>query len=205
MAAKEIPQLTDADKARFEGKINKDGPVPAHRSELAACWIWTGQLSQSGYGRFWFSVGKFGAHSVALFVQTGIQPNGLLTCHKCDNPACVRPSHLFLGTSADNTHDMLSKSRDSRGEHHSAILLRVAARGDDNGSRTRPERLKRGETHHRAELTASDVMTIRSRYAAGGVKQKELALEFGVSRPHISYLVSGKKWRHLNETAAPVS
>src|SRR5690349_3504200 len=76
------------------------------------CWEWKNSLNQSGYGVFYQnSVGYF-AHRVSYFLMNGEIPIGLLVCHKCDNPKCVNPEHLFLGTSKDNMLDKVLKGRD---------------------------------------------------------------------------------------------
>jgi len=76
------------------------------------CWNWTGVKSKFGYGRGTFYSGtKFYAHRMSWILHNGEVPDGLLVCHKCDNPTCVNPGHLFLGTAKDNTHDMYEKNR----------------------------------------------------------------------------------------------
>lgn len=82
------------------------------------CWLWTGPHNRCGYGLFWLSRGSRResrlvlAHRVAYSLEYGAIPDGFLICHHCDNPGCVRPDHLFLGTSRDNTQDMIRKGRD---------------------------------------------------------------------------------------------
>jgi hypothetical protein len=76
-----------------------------------SCWIWRGAISSSGYGSFWFQNRGWKSHRVAFALSRGNLLPGLLVLHKCDNPLCVRPDHLFLGTNLDNNRDMISKGR----------------------------------------------------------------------------------------------
>jgi hypothetical protein len=81
------------------------------------CWLWQGAINQGGYGQFSFYYdGKkrtIAAHRLAVMLDRGSIPDGLVCCHKCDNPRCVRPDHIFLGTHGDNARDAASKGRHS--------------------------------------------------------------------------------------------
>lgn len=112
---------------RFWSKVRKsDG-----------CWEWTDALTKTGYGTLTIVVyvkdrrtvrAKL-AHRVSWEINKGPIPDGLHVCHHCDNPQCVRPEHLFLGTDADNLADMVAKGRSNRGERHwNAALSFVAVR-----------------------------------------------------------------------------
>ena len=75
------------------------------------CWVWTGSLFESGYGRFSRSNKKLRAHRVSYEIYKGAIPDGMHVLHECDNPPCVNPNHLFLGTHLDNMKDMERKGR----------------------------------------------------------------------------------------------
>lgn len=76
------------------------------------CWLWSGAIyAESGYGRLSFQRKALGAHRVAWQLVNGPIPDGMLVCHRCDNPPCVRADHLFLGTQSDNIADMWAKGR----------------------------------------------------------------------------------------------
>jgi hypothetical protein len=106
---------------RFWSKVNKDGPIPEHCPELGPCWIWTGYLAKKGYGSI--SSGRsqgehpfkpINVHRVSWLIHYAEIPEGLSVLHHCDNPPCVRPDHLFLGTPHENTQDMMRKGRHIR-------------------------------------------------------------------------------------------
>lgn len=82
------------------------------------CWPWTACRSQKGYGRFRFNGNQTNAHRVAFILTRGPIADALLVCHRCDNPICCNPAHLFLGSNADNMADMVRKGRSGVGEPH---------------------------------------------------------------------------------------
>ena len=131
------------------------------RGALDDCWEWQG--GGEGYGRFWVDGRNLGSHRFSWELANGPVPKGLLVCHTCDNPPCVNPAHLFLGTSTDNNRDRAAKGR-------SAV--------------NRPPHTK---------LSTEDVGKIRERYKAGGVTQYQLADEYGVTQGHISAIVNGHR------------
>jgi hypothetical protein len=151
-----IRQGTDE---RFAAKVDKSGD----------CWEWTGHREPNGYGRFYYNGRMTWAHRVSWQLFRGPIPTGLDVCHHCDNRGCVRPSHLFVGTRADNMADANRKGRIPRGEDASA-----------------------------AKLTAAQVRAIRAEYAAGGVLMREIAARLGVSDTTIKFVVNRKRWSHVD-------
>jgi ribosome-binding protein aMBF1 (putative translation factor) len=102
-------------------------------------------------------------------------PDGLCVLHKCDNPACVRPDHLFLGTTQDNTADMIKKGR-----RYPSNLLDTS--GEHNGNH---------------KLTSADVIAIRERYAKGGITQSDLAKTYKVDSSVVTSVVNYKTWKNV--------
>lgn len=147
-----------------------------HVVKSDGCWEWTGhrvgQVGRNNYGEMALPGQRHNgirAHRFSWELHYGPIPDGLWVLHRCDNPPCVRPDHLFLGTRADNLADMVAKGRATVGER-SAL----------------------------AKLTRDQVIDIRQRYAAGIVMQQQLAAEYGVHAGTISGIVRRKRWRHLN-------
>ena len=133
------------------------------------CWHWTGYLDPNGYGRINVENTPKLAHRLSWEIEHGVilTPNQHV-CHKCDNPKCVRPSHLFLGDQAKNMADKMAKGRHAFG-------------------------VSRGEAHGCAKLTESDVRAIRGSGKAG----KSLAEEFGISNSQVSDIRNRRVWKHL--------
>ena len=138
------------------------------------CWEWTGSRHQFGHGRLNTSGRTTGAHRIAWEITHGPVPPGLCVLHRCDNPPCVRPTHLFLGTIGDNNRDMHDKGRHRHG-------LGV----------------QKGELNYTAKLTEADVREIRR--LQGSVPRRVLAKQYGVGPHHISDIWNHKAWKHLIE------
>lgn len=135
----------------------------------AGCWNWKGSCDEKGYGMFQFSGNRVHTHRLAYELVFGEIPSGLCVCHKCDNPGCCRPDHLFLGTHSDNMQDMVAKGRNA---------------------------VRQGGKHSMAKLTAIQVEEIRE-LCRKGYLQKEIASRFGVSAPTVSAIHNGRLWRSL--------
>lgn len=125
------------------------------------------------------------AHRVAWELANGPIPEGLHVCHRCDNPPCCNPAHLFIGTHTDNQRDMAAKGR------------HVAPHGDANGMRLHPEARPRGERAGRAVLTDGQVIEIRNLYAAGGLSAARIGEMYGVAGSTIRRIAAGLRWTHL--------
>lgn len=153
---------------RFWAKVRK--------SDGEGCWEWTAGKQASGHGFFFPKHGKIvRAYRYAWELTFGAIPAGLCVLHHCDNPACVRPDHLFLGTQADNMRDMDAKGR--RAKHNPA-----------NQS---------GEKNHQAKLTADIVQRIKA-LSASGVRQAEIMRVTGVDRRRVWSIVHGETWKHIS-------
>jgi hypothetical protein len=135
--------------------------------DARGCWNFTGFTLPNGYGRIKGSVSGASelAHRVSWTVHKGSIPKGMLVCHKCDNPRCVNPDHLFLGTSADNMADMDAKGR---------RVNQSAIPGTRNSN------------HWKARLTIEQIVEIRARSSE---PRKQLAKEFGTSPRYISSII----------------
>lgn len=140
-------------------------------NEESNCWEWQGSVTEKGYGRFDVSINNktkhFRAHRISYELCIGDIPPNIMVCHECDNPSCINPEHLFLGTNADNIADMMKKNRQ-----------------------------RKGEIHGRNKLSLDEVQYIKSfpKYHGSGVK---LAEQFAVSKTTIYDIRNGKRWKHL--------
>lgn len=145
------------------------------------CVLWTACKNRKGYGYIGVGQKLRIASRVAWELANGTIPDEMCVLHHCDNPSCVNPAHLFLGTKADNGADMVAKGRQARGDRH--------------GSRLHPGSRQRGSLHVRAKLTEADVLAI-----LGDKRSKRIvAKEYGVSHHSIHLIRHRKTWRHVTE------
>lgn len=141
------------------------------------CWDTTRSVTKSGYGRTWVYPRLVYSHRIAWELTHGEIPPNMEICHKCDNPSCCNPKHLFVGTHLDNMQDSKNKGRNN----HGPIL--------------------HGVNHTLSKLTDSDVLAIRQEYIPTPRKKSEhnipaLAKKYSVARSLIHRIVTHKSWAH---------
>lgn len=182
-----IHNYTPSDIKRFWSKVDTS-------AGMFACWIWLGSRDFRGYGKFWLKGTNVRAHRASWKIIHGEIPEGLLVCHQCDNPSCVNPAHLWLGTDKDNADDRERKGRTAKGGR---TRPKSVAKGFRNGRYTHPETTARGEKHGLSKLTNDLVREIRQRFANGETNKTLLASEYGVRDAAIGRIISRKTWRWL--------
>lgn len=140
------------------------------RRATNGCLEWTGCSHKDGYGQLVYHRQYWLAHRLAWTLHYGEIPAGMCVCHRCDNPCCVDPEHLFIGSHSANMADMKHKGR-----------RKNVNTGTENG---------------RAIISQSIADEIRDKYVRGSIKQVDLAHEYGVSQPLISRIIRNKHWIH---------
>ena len=148
---------------RFWNKVNK-----GNENE---CWEWVAGLDTPGYGIFYPTRRRpIHASRYSWEIHNGEIPENICVLHKCDNPPCVNPNHLFLGTKKDNYQDMVTKGRQ--------VVLR-------------------GEESPKSKLKEDDIRSIRQMYKSEKMTQKQLANLFGVTRGLIGHIIQGRIWNYI--------
>ena len=140
----------------------------AKRNKGTGCLEWTAH-KRRGYGSIKHEGKLKYAHRLSYELFVGPVPKGALVCHRCDNPACIEPSHLFTGSTLDNVRDKVRKGRQPRGEQINT-----------------------------AKLSESQVREIRKRYSQGGHTHHTLAAEYGVTYGLIGHITTGRIWKHVS-------
>ena len=153
------PQRAKTPEQRFWEGVEKS-------TNANGCWQWM-KSNNDGYGSIYMNGRSMPASHFSYILHVGPIPDGMWILHKCDNPPCVRPDHLFLGTVIEN-----NKDRDAKG------------------------RTNHGENVHTAKLTDTDIPAIRDMLSQGK-SQSDIARIYGVKRNTIQGIASGKTWRHI--------
>ncbi|WP_152203604.1 HNH endonuclease [Georgenia thermotolerans] len=165
MSLREYPEVIQGDE-RTAARFRKFVPT----TDPSQCWEWQSVRNPSGYGKFWLNGRTDLAHRVSYKLHHGPIPPGIHVRHTCDNPPCVNPSHLLLGTGKDNARDALERGR-----------------------------YRRGASNGRAKLTPQQVSEIRTGWHRGET-QVSMARRFGVSRSAIQWVLNGQNWAGIGET-----
>lgn len=150
--------------------------VPIGRPE--ECWEWRGHRGTEGYGVITACGQPWRAHRLSWIIANGDIPKGMCVLHKCDNPPCVNPKHLFLGTRIDNSKDKVAKGR------------QVHLRGELSGN---------------SKLTDEQVIAIRMAYSNSAITQNQLAKKYRVTEENIKHIIDGKTWCHVGGPRKPKS
>lgn len=158
----------------MRGSLEKRFWARTRKGSDAECWEWTAARDRKGYGLIKDTqTGRsVKAHRVSWQLHHGSIPDGMCVCHSCDNPSCVNPAHLWLGTNADNTAD-----RDAKGHQRTSD--------------------QSGEHNPGHKLVLEEVGAIRAMYDQGSVTQASLARQYQVTGPEISMIVNRKRWARV--------
>lgn len=147
---------------RFNSKYVKDE---------SGCWLWTASVAGKGYGQIKLPGQRkqIYAHRLSYLIHKGEDPGNKQVCHTCDNPRCVNPDHLFIGTAQDNHDDMKNKGRHTYGEKSATV-----------------------------KLSENDVKQIKIALKSG-MTQMRIAKAFDVSQAEINRINTGKRWQHIKQ------
>lgn len=175
---------------QFWARVNRTGD---------GCWEWTGSTNKQrgGYGRVTYAGRSMRTHRLAYELAYGIDPGEAMVLHRCDNPPCCRPEHLFLGTNDDNMRDMREKGRSAVGNRN-GLHTHPESRhfGDRNGLRRHPDRVLRGERSPAAKLSDEQVRMIRRR-VSDGEPVSRIAADLPITPRSVRRIASGERWAHV--------
>lgn len=146
-------------KARFWAKVDK----------TKSCWIFTSNHGGTTYGMLSVPKGEeYLAHRISWVIHYGLIPRGLKVLHTCDQPRCVNPLHLFLGTSQDNMDDMVNKGRSLKGSRHPMT-----------------------------NMSESDVVEIRRLYQETKLSQQAIADMYRINQTAVGFIIRRITWKHI--------
>ncbi len=137
-------------------------------SNEQGCWTWRGWGDKWGYGYISFNRRKYLAHRASYELFVGEIPEGMFILHECDNPSCVRPAHLSVGTQKDNLDGMARRGRSLSGERHNMVKLK-----------------------------SSDVLSIRQYHKEGLLSQQAIANLYNVNQTAVSKIIRGETWKNI--------
>ena len=155
----------------------------------SGCWLWEGACNDKGYGQIWHDGRCQYTHRAMLESRVGALPKGVLACHRCDNPGCCNPDHLFAGSVKDNALDMVAKRRHPlihNPEHQRAL----ASLG---GRKVAGKNLQRNGISVSAKLTPAQVFAIRRDERAAHL----IAADYGIARSTVSGIQTRRTWRNV--------
>lgn len=139
----------------------------SHINPETGCIEWTGALMHQGYGHINWRGKVHRTHRLSYAAVNGDIPEGMFVCHKCDNPKCMNPEHLFLGTRSDNLADMVQKKRSTIGERNPM-----------------------------SKVNAATVQAIRI-WGQTGMFHKKIAEKFGITREAVGLILRGERWKYV--------
>jgi len=140
------------------------------------CWEWLAQKDKDGYGRIKIKKKCLRAHRFSFFIHNGFVDKNLYVCHSCDNPSCVNPHHLWIGTNRDNQNDLVEKSKIINKKNKSKNM---------------------GEKSHLSKLKEEDVIAIRNLYLDKSILIKDIANKFDITITNVQDIVKNKTWKHV--------
>lgn len=161
-----IPSLDKTQQSRFWSSAD----LTANKN---LCWEWK-RKREGRYATFYLKGREYKAPRVAYSIFYGKDPSDLLICHKCDNPNCINPNHLFLGTEKDNSDDKIAKGR---------------------------EVFVKGESHPMSKLSDEDVVRIKY-LCSHGASSTVVGKEYGIGMTQVRRIVNGDSWKHLHDKAS---